>query len=224
MATKKETKTTKKTTTKKPVVKKAAEKKIVKKIDIKKDELKKTEIKKEKVKVPLKERTKRFFNSPQPLFVMFTLIIIGLLIYIVQYTKHDTIMTASYTGEQGNISTIHVFANHKLNVFYATPAQYTGEDKKIYGYDIGYYYESGDKLKPFLVRSGKSDEALSLKKVVSDTSSWNISELSRTHSYFNEDILNNLNKLHFVVYASTTKGSDQVDYVLDFDIEVDKIM
>ena len=230
MATKKETTTKKpvekKTVAKKPAAKKTTTKKVVKKIDVKKDEVKKTEIKKEKVKVSLKERLKRFFNSPQPLFVMFTLIIIGLLLYIVQYSKHDTIMTGSYMQDNGSISTIHVFTNHKINVFYATTAQYTGEDQKIYSYNIGYYYETGngDELKPFLVRSGQSDTAISLKDVITKSSAFNISELASSQSYFKEDVMNNLDKLHFVVYASTLKDSDEVNYVVDFKIEVDKIL
>jgi len=210
MTTKKETKKEiKKTTVKKPVTKKV-------------EEVKKVEKKKEKIS--LKERTKNFFNSPQPLFVIFIIIIIGLLVYIVQYSKHDSIMIGTYNSDQGSIGTIHSFTNHKINVFYATPVNYTGEDKKIYAYDIGYYYESGDELKPFLVRTGKSDTALSLKQVISQTSSWNISELASVNSYFSDEIMNNLDKLHFIVYASTVKDSDLVDHVVDFKIEVDKLV
>ena len=224
MATKKEVKTTKKTVApKKTTVKKPA-KKVETKIEVKKETKVDTKIKKEKVKVPFKERVKRFFNSPQPLFVVFILIIVGLLMYIVQYSKHDTIMTGSYIGDQGSIGAIHCFTNHKINVFYATPATYSAEDKKIYGYNIGYYYESGEELKPFLVRSGQSDTALSLKEVVTKYSSWNISELAGSNSYFKEEVMNNLDKLHFVVYAATKKDSKEVDYVVDFKVEVDKIV
>lgn len=230
MATKKEEKTTKKTVapkkttaTKKTTVKKPA-KKVETKIEVKKEVKVDTKVKKEKVKVSFKERIKKFFNSPQPLFVVFTLIIIGLLMYIVQYTKHDTIMTGSYIGEQGSIGAIHCFTNHKINVFYATPVTYTGEDKKIYGYDMGYYYESGEELKPFLVRSGQSDTALSIKDVVTKNSSFNISELASSNSYFTEEVMNNLDKLHFIVYAATTKGSTAVDYIVDFKVDVDKIV
>ncbi len=218
MTTKKETKTTKKTTVKKaPSTKKTT---IKTPVEVK-EEVKVVE---KKVKTPLKERVKKFFNSPQPLFVVFILIIVALLMYIVQYSKHDIIMTGSYTGNDGSIGAIHCFSNHKLNVFFATSASYTGEDKKIYGYNIGYYYESGDELKPFLVRTGKSDTALSIKQVVQETSTWNVSELSTSNAYFTDEVLNNLDKLHFVVYAATQKDSDVVDYVVDFKVEVDKIM
>ena len=224
MATKKETKTTKKTVAPKKTTVKKPTKKVETKVEVKKDIKVDTKVKKEKVRVPFKERAKKFFNSPQPLFVVFTLIIVGLLMYIVQYSKHDTIMTASYIGEEGSIGAIHCFTNHKINVFYATPATYTGEDKKIYGYDIGYYYESGDELKAFLVRSGQSDTALSLKEVVTKNSSWNISELATSKAYFTEEVMNNLDKLHFVVYASTKKDSTLVDYTVDFKVDVDKIV
>ena len=127
MATKKETKTTPKKT-----VKKTTAKKVETKLEVKKDIKVDTKVNKEKVKVPFKERVKRFFNSPQPLFVVFILIIVGLLMYIVQYSKHDAIMTGSYQAEDGSIGAIHVFTNHKMNVFYATPATYTGADTKEY--------------------------------------------------------------------------------------------
>ena len=67
---------TKKTSSPKKEIKKVVKttaKVAEKKIEVKKDTKVDTKIKKEKVKVPFKERVKRFFNSPQPLFVVFIL-------------------------------------------------------------------------------------------------------------------------------------------------------
>lgn len=232
MANKKETKTTKKpvekkttvkkTTVKKPV-KKTAEKTISTKVEVKKEDIKKVEIKKVE-KVSFKDKLKKFFNSPQPLFIVFIIIILGLLFYNVQYSKHDTIYIGQYTGDNGSIGTIHIFTNHKINMFYATAASYTGEDKQLYGYDIGYYYEEGEELVPFAVRSGKMDTAVSIKQIIAENSYFNISELTSSKSRFTENAMKKLDKLHFVVYGATQKDSDLVDYVVDFPIEFDHIV
>ena len=232
MANKKETKTTKtpvekktttkKTTVKKPV-KKTTEKKVVTKIEVKKDELKKTEIKKVE-KVSFKDKLKKFFNSPQPLFIVFIIMILGLLFYNIQYSKHDTIYVGHYTGDNGSIGAIHVFTNHKINVFYATSAQYEGEDKKLYGYQIGYYYEDGEELTPFAIRSGMMDTPVSIKQIITENSYFNISELATNKVKFTENAMQNMDKLHFIVYGATQKDSDVVDYVVDFPIEFDQIV
>lgn len=233
MANKKETKTTKepvvkkstvkKTAVKKPV-KKVTETKVITKIEVKKDELKKTEIVSKKEKISLKDKLKNFFNSPQPLFVVFIFIILGLLFYNIQYSKHDTIYVGHYTGDNGTVGAIHCFTNHKINVFYATTATYDGEDKKLYAYEIGYYYEDGEDLKPFVIRSGKMDTGVSVKQIINENSYFNISELATSKVKFTEDAMQKMDKLHFVVYGATKKDSDVVDFVIDYPIEFDHIV
>jgi hypothetical protein len=142
MASKKETNTTKKTVAKKTTVKKTT----TKKVEPKKVEEKKVEVKKEVKTNGFVAKLKKFFNSPQPLIVVLALMVVALLIYNVNYSKHDTIYVGHYLQDNGSIGTIHYFTNHKINVFYATPAVYEGDDVELYGYEIGYYYEFDGKL------------------------------------------------------------------------------
>ncbi len=222
MANKKETKTT----TKKPATKKTTVKKTVaKKVEVKPVEEKKVEVKKESKLKAIGARLKRFFNSPQPLIVVLALMVVALLIYNVNYSKHDSIYVGHYLQDNGSIGTIHCFTNHKINVFYATPASYEGEDVGLYAYEIGYYYEYEGKLKPFVIRTGIQEDKVSVKKIISDNSYFNISELSVNKSYFTDEVMDNLDKLHFIVYGATTNDSShKIDYVIDFPIEFDQIV
>lgn len=219
MANKKETKTTKKPVEKKTTVKK----KVTKKVETKKEEVK-VEVKKESKLTKIKDKLKIFFNSSQPLIVVLALMVVALLIYNINYSKHDTVYIGHYLQDNGSIGTIHYFTNHKINLFYATPASFEGDDVDLYAYEIGYYYELGDKLKPFIVRSGMQQEKVSLKKIINDNSYFNISELSTNKAYFTDEAKDNLDKLHFVVYGSTKKDDSKIDYVLDFPIEFDQIV
>ena len=218
MANKKETKTTKKPVEKKTTTKKTTVKKVEKKVEIKPVEIKKIE------KVSFKDRLKKFFNSPQPLIVILAIMVVGLLIYNIQYSKHDTIYVGHYEGDQGTVGTVHCFTNHKINVFYATTATYEGEDKKLYGYQIGYYYEDGEELKPFLIRTGMMDTAVPVKKIISENSYFNISELSTSKTKFTEEAMEHMDKLHFIVYGATQKDSDVVDFVIDYPIQFDHVV
>ena len=123
MANKKETKTTKKPVEKKTTVKK----KVTKKVETKKEEVK-VEVKKESKLTKIKDKLKRFFNSSQPLIVVLALMVVALLIYNINYSKHDTVYIGHYLQDNGSIGTIHYFTNHKINLFYATPASFEGDD------------------------------------------------------------------------------------------------
>ena len=217
MANKKETKTTKKPVEKKTTTKKTTVKKVEKKVEIKPVEIKKIE------KVSFKDRLKKFFNSPQPLIVILAIMVVGLLIYNIQYSKHDTIYVGHYEGDQGTVGTVHCFTNHKINVFYATTATYEGEDKKLYGYQIGYYYEDGEKIADDI-----QSEILSyldkLQAIISENSYFNISELSTSKIKFTEEAMKHMDKLHFIVYGATQKDSDVVDFVIDYPIQFDHVV
>ena len=219
MANKKETKTTKK-----PVEKKTVKKTIVKKAVVVKEAPTKKEVVAVKTKPSFMDKVKKFFNSPQPIIIVLAIMVIGLLIYNIQYSKHDTIYVGHYIGENGSVGTVHCFTNHKINVFYATTATYDGEDQKLYGYQIGYFYEDGEELHPFVIRSGMMDTAVPVKQIIAENSYFSISELSTSKSKFTEEAMQHMDKLHFVVYGATQKDSDVVDYVIDYPIEFDHIV
>lgn len=156
-------------------------------------------------------KVKRALNNPLPMLIVLTIIIVVLLIYIITSNHESKIYVGEINKEDVNVVNVHYFANNEMNYFYASNATYLGEDKKIYYFQIGYYaVDPNGTLYELATRSGKLEKPTSLKDVVSEQSGWNIAELANPNltngkKFFDNDVLRNLENLHFVILASTDK-------------------
>jgi len=163
-------------------------------------------------------------NNTFPMVVVLSIVCVILLGYIYTHKNDDNIYVGTVSNENVTIGNVHYFKNSKINYFYSSPASYTGEDKKVYSFQIGYFVEDNKgELIPFLTRSDKVEKGISLKQITLEMTSWNIIELDSTGSYFNKDVKPYLNKVHFVIKA-TSKDDNNYDIVIDSKVDYKKVL
>ena len=186
----------------------------------------KIEVKKEsKFKNILKlvgSKIKVFFNHPAPLIVALIAINLFTLLYITRQEDNNLIYVGSVSGTVA-VGTVHFFTNNDINYFYASSATYLGEEAKIYSYEIGYYVKDGNELVPFATRSGVLEKSTSLASVVNEQSGWEIPEAYNAHHFFKPEIVKNLDKLYFVINASTKEDSTSADVHYEIEVETTKV-
>ena len=165
---------------------------------------------------------KNFFNNPAPLFIVFIVIIFFLLFYINQNMSKDIIMVGEVDQKDVSIHNIHYFINDDINYFYADKALYSGENKTVYKYQIGYFVENNKgELLDFVTRSGSDlKKGFKLADLINDMSGWNFMERADSPYFFKKNIMPYINKIHFVVLASTDKDSDDADINIDYEVNV----
>lgn len=169
-------------------------------------------------------KVKEFFNKPSILII--ALIILDLvMIYNYNALKNSNkIYTANVEEKEILIPSIHIFLNNDMNYFYASKAEFAGENKDIYSYDIGYYVKD-DKNKDvsFASRKGKLEKKAELKEVVNDMSGWDFGENKASDYFFKDDVVNNLDKLHFVIKACSKKECKTPDINYTYKVDLKKI-
>lgn len=165
---------------------------------------------------------KNFFNNPAPLFIVFIVIIFFLLFYINQNMSKDIIMVGEVDQKDVSIHNIHYFINDDINYFYADKALYSGENETVYKYQIGYFVENNKgELLDFVTRSGSDlKKGFKLADLINDMSGWNFMERADSPYFFKKNIIPYINKIHFVVLASTNKDSDEADIDIDYEVNV----
>jgi len=159
-----------------------------------------------------------FLNDPKPIIIVLMIICVLFIIAFANYKSKYKVYNGNLESENVYIRAVHIFIHPKMNVFYSSGATYTGEDKKVYQYRIGYYYKSGDTYYPIKESYDNSLKTpIDLKDIVSKTSYFNYSELkSEKSTIFTQRALKNIGDLHFIISASTTESSED-----DFDILID---
>ncbi len=165
-----------------------------------------------------------FLNNPLPIFIVQTLIIVIMIIAYISLRSSIAMYTGVVEDENVNIGNIHYFVNNDMNYFHAASATFLGEDKEVYFYNVGYYVEGDDgELKEFISRSNKFEKPVSLKAAVQDMSAWSFGESSYQRRFFTPEIVKNINKLHFVISATTKPDTDVADVYFDIKVNTSKI-
>ena len=236
MAKKSEEKNVKKSSTKGNSAKKTTNSK--KKVNVS-EEVKETNTKRKKVVEEVKESVKKenkvkvffknvwgkiklFFNHPAPLVIALIILNFISLLYITSYEDNNQIYVGSI-NKGVSVGSIHFFTNNDINYFYASSATYLQEDKDVYTYEIGYYVKKGNELIPFATRSGKLEKASSLGSIVNELSGWEIVEAYNAQSLFKPEIVPHMDKLYFVINASTQKDSTKADVHFEIEVENTKV-
>ncbi len=208
MATPKKTTTKKSTTTKKQIVK------------AEKTEIKKVEKKENKILSSLK----KFFNHPAPLIIILICIVLFLTMYIADYNSKNKIYVGSLDKKDVAIVNVHFFLNGDMNYFHAANAAYLGEDKEIYTFQVGYYaVDKKNNYYELATRANSLEKKTSLKDVIDENSGWSFAESDKGVLHFTDDFRKNIDNIHFVVKASTEKGSTKPDIVIDYPLDLEKI-
>ena len=183
---------------------------------------KKKETKVEKVKKDSKiklicKKIKAFLNDPRPIIIVLLILVCLFIVAFANYKNKYRVYQGFYTSDTINIRTVHAYIHPKVSSFYSSGAVYTGDAKKVYQYQIGYYYESKDGLKFLKESTDNLETAVDLGDIINRTSYFDYSESQvAEHLVFTREAKANMGKLHFIVQASTTKETDD-----DFDIKID---
>ncbi|MCR5483568.1 MAG: hypothetical protein K6E99_04110 [Bacilli bacterium] len=201
--------------------KKKTAKKNVKNTIKAKQETKVEAVKKESKLKKIGGKIKAFFNDPRPIIIVLIILVCLLNIGFANYKSNYRVYQGFYASDEINIRSIHAYIHPKVSTFYSSGAVYTGEEKKVYQYRIGYYYESGDSYN-FLKESTEDlDTPIDLADIISKTSYFDYSESQIAENLvFTRDARKNIGKLHFMVFASTTKETtDEYDIAIDCPID-----
>lgn len=167
---------------------------------------------------------KSFFNNPLPIIIALIIVCVVQLYFLFNINSKNAIYSGELNKEDVQIINLHLFTNNDMNYFYASPALYLGEDYKIYNFELGYYIEKGKgEYLSFATKSRELDSASSLKEIVEEMSGWNFFEPSIQDYFFSDEVLNNLDEMHFIIKASTKKGSTDADIVIDYPIDLNKL-
>lgn len=169
-------------------------------------------------------KIKDFFNKPAPLIIVLIIIVFAQTMYIASYNSKNKIYVGKLDEKAVQVANVHYFTNGDMNYFYASPALYIAEDEDIYSYQIGYYVENSDgTLTEFATRSNTFENKSSLKEVVDEMSAWSFAESDKGSYFFTDKVINKMDKLHFVIKASTKKDSDEASINIDYKIDETKI-
>lgn len=173
----------------------------------------------------VKSKIKSFFNNPLPMLIVLTAIIVILLLYIVNHNQASKIYVGKIEKDDVQVVNVHYFTNSDMNYFYASNALYLGENKKVYSYQIGYYaVDSKGEFHELATRARKLDKASPLSDLVTENSGWSIAEIAQNDYFFDRDVLNNIDNLHFVILASTDKEKpNDPDITIDYKVELTKL-
>lgn len=212
--------TTKKETTKKnTTMKKSTKRKNVVSKEI--IPVKSVEKKKEK---KIASSLKKFFNHPAPLIIILIFIVLVLTMYIANYNNKNKIYVGQLDESDIAIVNVHFFLNGDMNYFHAANAVYLGEDKEIYTFQVGYYaVDDNNNRYELASRSGSLENKTSLKDVIEENSGWSFAESDKGVLHFTNDVRKNIDNIHFIVMASTEKGSTTPDIVIDYPMNLEKI-
>ncbi len=162
-------------------------------------------------------KLKTFFNDPRPIIIVLLILVLLFNIAFANYKKKYKVYQGFYTSDTINIRSIHAYIHPKVSTFYSSGAVYSGEAKKVYQYQIGFYYETGDGYNFIKESSDSLDTAIDLADIINRTSYFDYSESEVAENLvFTREAKENIGKLHFIVQASTTKDTDD-----GFDIQID---
>lgn len=223
----KEEKKKKKTTTKKVTPKKTTTKKTPKKeIKVVKETVK-VEVKKEKKNNILKtiwNKTKlvakfiydKILNNPKLIIVALMVLVLMFIIAFGNYKSKYKILVGDVITKDVGIRLVQIDTNPKVNTFMATTATYLGEDKQVYDYVIGYFYQVGDEMKPFVYAKKSVEKGASLAELVAANSYKSIIEFAGNTTKFTNEAKSHFDKLHFIIKASTNKNNKG-----EYDINID---
>lgn len=167
----------------------------------------------------------KFFNDPRPLIIVLMVICVLLIVAFANYKSKYKVYSGYYESDTISIRAVHVYTHPKLNIFFSSGASYLGEKKQVYQYKIGYYYKSGDTY--YSLKETWEDSATSpvdLADIISKVSYFNYTEFtSKSSNIFTPRALDNLDDIHFMVYASTTESTDdKYDIAIDCKIDFTK--
>ena len=168
-------------------------------------------------------KVKTFLNDPRPIIIVLIILVILYTVAFANFKNKYKVYSGSFASDQVTIKKINVYFHPKVSTFYSSGAVYTGEEKKVYQYRIGYYYDSGNGEYNFIREATESlEKAVDLADIVNKTTYFDYSEFANSSEsvVLTLNAKKNMDKLHFMIFASTTKETDD-DYDVIIDCPID---
>ncbi len=150
-------------------------------------------------------KIKELINSSKAIIISLILLVVVLLMqsyHVMRNTK-----TYMFSGENEYVRILNgvISLNYDVNLFQGSDIKYIHkDDQELISYDIGYYIKVNDKLKPFIIKSGKVSEGFSLKKIIDEMSAYNLTEGYSDKEHFTNEIKKNIaDELYFIIKGET---------------------
>ena len=167
----------------------------------------------------MKKKTKKklakvneFFKTLKPILIFSFLINLVLLSYIYYLKVNNHIYFFSGNNEYISIDGGTLSMNYDVNYLMGNNIQYVAEnDLKIKEIKLGYYVMEEDNLKNIITHYEKFDELISLKEILENITSLNVSESADERQIFNKIDNKNLeSKLYFMMELKLEDGEKLV--------------
>lgn len=169
----------------------------------------------------VKNNVKKLLNSYHT--VLTILIIVCLISMFVSYRVMSLSNTFMFNGTNDYVKILNgvISTNYNVNLFVGSDIEYTlDKDIIINEYSIGYYTMQNNEYIKLAVIEGKDEVSLSLKKLLSSKSAFNLTEPTKNNHYFNKDTIKALKEdnLYFIIEVNTL-DEEQIKEVLKIDLE-----
>jgi len=161
----------------------------------------------------MKVKIKNFFKSSHSILTVYTIFIVGLIIF-----NHNVINRYKVYEFEGN-SEIFVleggliYRGRDINRFNGAFITYLGEEKRVLSYNIGYYLEDGTVISRF-INNGADEVQFSLTDVLDMP--FTLTESTKKSLIFNDKF--EFKKIYFkvdILYEDGTKLEETLDLYLN---------
>lgn len=166
-----------------------------------------------------KKWSKKFFDSTRPLIIAL-MIIIAVLIWFCYHLMYNT-KTYMFNGKSDYVSILNgvININDDVSLFEGSDISYLKEDLKVKKYTIGYYVKVDGKYKAISLETGSDDSGLSLKGLLMEKLSFNVTEPTRNKHYFTKETIKAIdNGVYFIIDATSIK-----DEVIKDEVKLDLV-
>lgn len=170
----------------------------------------------------VKEKAKKVLNSYQSILIL--LIAICLVSMFINYRVMHLSNTFMFNGANDYVRILNgvISNNYDVNLFVGSDIEYLKEnDIEITNYKIGYYTMQNDKFIKLAVMEGSDEIGLSLKKLLSSNSSFNVTEPTINKYFITSDTIKALkeDKLYFIIDVIKKDGTSLKE-TLKIDVEM----
>lgn len=158
------------------------------------------------------EKLKKFFNSPHPIMIVLTFIIILLFAYNIYLRSSSKLYEFNGISENFYLENGIIYLGRDIHLLNGAKITYMGENMIASRYECGYYFDDGTQISVF--KSSDSETTYNLKEVM-DSMSFSLFEKKKDSIIFSKKF--DIEKIIFKVDAVLEDGTDfKEEVILEF--------
>lgn len=173
--------------------------------------------------VVVKKSENSFSNNLLPILI-FSLLTSFIAIFVAYYTtSKENIFTFSGFNSYISVDSGLIATTQKVNGFEGNNIQYIYKDDIIVTkYEIGYYLKNNNFSTPIIKFEGKSEQGISLKKVIDSIVGLDFTEPANVENYLTKESIELLkeNKLYFIIKYETEHDNETIPNNIELKLNV----